>query len=108
MISLDIVWWIVLARLSNHAGRVVLSIFMVAMMLGLIAIIAARMSRSGWDRVVPKFAVSAIFLWHFIGLGLLTAAGILLLPIIVGKKIISRNAPAVVEQSTESSGWDRR
>ena len=108
MISLDIVWWIVLARLSNHAGRVVLSIFMVAMMLRLIAIIVARMSRSGWDRVVPKFAVSAIFLWHFIGLGLLTAAGILLLPIIVGKKIISRNTPAVVKQSTESSGWNRR
>ena len=48
MISLDIIWWIVLARLTNHAiGRVVLSLFMLAMMAGLIAIIAARMSRTG-------------------------------------------------------------
>ncbi len=38
MISLDVIWWIVFARLTNHAtGRVVVSIFMVAMMVGLIA-----------------------------------------------------------------------
>ena len=31
MVSLDILWWIVLARSTNHAGRVIISIFMIAM-----------------------------------------------------------------------------
>jgi uncharacterized protein len=106
MVSLDIIWWIVLARASNHTGRIIISIFMIAMILGLIGIIAARMSRVGWDRFIPKFAVSAIFIWHFIGLGLLTLIGVFLIPILLGQKIISRNAPAEVEQST--TGWARR
>jgi predicted MPP superfamily phosphohydrolase len=107
MVSLDILWWIVLARLSNHSGRIILSIFMLAMMLGLIAIIAARLSRAGWDRAFPKFAVSAIFIWHFIGLGLLVLVGLLLVPILLGQKIISRSAPAKVE-GVESTAWTRR
>ena len=108
MVSLDILWWIVLARATNHTGRVIISIFMIAMMVGLIAIIAARMSRAGWDRVVPKFAVSAIFIWHFIGLGLLVLIGILLIPILLGQKIVSRNAPAETKPAAESSAWTRR
>jgi uncharacterized protein len=111
MISLDVIWWIVLARLTNHAiGRVVISIFMVAMMLGLIAVIAARMSRGDWDRVIPKFAVSAIFIWHFIGLGLLSLIGLALIPILLGQKIVrvTRDAPIKVERSAEPSDWNRR
>jgi predicted MPP superfamily phosphohydrolase len=109
MVSLDIIWWIVLARLANHgAARIVISIFMAAMMIGLIGIIAARMSRAGWDRVIPKFAVSAIFIWHFIGLGLLAIIGVLLIPILLGQKIISHRAPIRAEQSVESAAWSRR
>jgi len=109
MVSLDILWWIVFARLSNHAtARAIISIFMLAMMLGLIVIIAARMSRGDWDRLIPKFAVSAIFIWHFIGLGLLTLIGVALIPILLGQKIISHRAPAKIAHATESSGWSRR
>jgi predicted MPP superfamily phosphohydrolase len=109
MVSLDILWWIVLARLANHGvGRVVVSIFMAAMMLGLIAVIVARMTRGDWDRVIPKFAVSAIFIWHFIGLGLLTLIGLALIPVLLGQKIISHRAPAKVEQSAGQSTWSRR
>src|SRR5260221_1456882 len=109
MVSLDILWWIVFARLANHgAARVVVSIFMLAMMLGLIAIVAARMSRAGWDRVIPKFAVSAIFIWHFIGLGLLALIGLALIPILLGQKIISHRTPAKVEQPAEPNAWSRR
>ena len=109
MVSLDIIWWIVFARLTNHGvARVIVSIFMLAMMLGLIAIIVARMSRGDWDRLIPKFAVSAIFIWHFIGLGLLAIIGVLLIPISLGQKILSHRAPAKVETTTESSGWTRR
>src|ERR1700759_2009664 len=109
MVSLDVLWWIVLARLSDHtSARIIVSVFMAAMMLGLIAIIAARMSRAGWDRVVPKFAVSAIFIWHFIGLGLLALIGIALVPILLGQKIISRNTPAKAAQHSEAGAWTRR
>ena len=107
MISLDLVWWIVLARLSNHAGRVLVSIFMIAMVFGLAAIIVARLSRSGWDRFLPKFAVSAIFIWHFLGLGLFTLIGIVCLPILVAGKIVSHKTPAKIER-TESIGWSKR
>lgn len=107
MVSLDILWWIVLARTTNHAGRIVISIFLAAMLFGLIAIIAARMSRAGWDRMVPKFAVSAIFIWHFIGLGLLALIGLALIPVLLGQKVLSRSAPAKVERA-ETSAWSRR
>src|SRR5437667_4759365 len=109
MISLDVICWIVLSRLTNHAiGRVLVSIFMVAMMVGLIVVIAARLSRADWDRFIPKFAVSAIFIWHFIGLGLLALIGLALIPILLGQKIISRNATARMEQAEEVGAWSRR
>ncbi len=110
MISLDVIWWIVFARLTNHAtGRVVVSIFMVAMMVGLIAVIAARLSRADWDRVIPKFAVSAVFIWHFIGLGLLSLIGLALLPILLGQKIVrvARDTPTIT-RSVEAPAWSRR
>src|SRR2546423_12291 len=111
MVSLDLIWWIVLARLTNHGiGRVLVSIFMLAMMVGLISVIAARMSRGDWDRLIPKFAVSAIFIWHFIGLGLLSLIGLALIPILLGQKIIrvARPAPVKVERSTQPADWNRR
>ncbi|HST31237.1 MAG TPA: metallophosphoesterase [Chthoniobacterales bacterium] len=109
MVSLDLLWWIVLARLSNHGvARAVVSIFMAAMMIGLIAVIAARMSRGDWDRVIPKFAVSAIFIWHFIGLGLLTLIGIALIPVLIGQKLFSHNAPTKIDKLVDQNSWSRR
>ena len=111
MISLDVIWWIVLARLTNHAvGRVLVSIFMLAMMVGLIAVIAARMSRGNWDRLIPKFAVSAIFIWHFIGLGLLSLIWVAAIPILLGQKIVrvTRDAPINIERPVRPSDWNRR
>src|SRR5438270_12843844 len=111
MVSLDVLWWIVFARMTNHwIGRAVISLFMLAMMLGLIGIIAARMSRGDWDRVLPKFAVSAIFIWHFIGLGLLSLIGLALIPILLGQKIVrvARHAPVKVERPVQPSDWNRR
>ena len=107
MVSLDLIWWIILARATNHAGRIIISIFMAAMMVGLLVIIISRMSRGDWDRVIPKSAVSAIFIWHFIGLGLLTLIGVLFIPIWIGQKIISRKAPAKIERA-EMNHWSRR
>ena len=111
MISLDVVWWIVFARLTNHGiARVLVSIFMIAMLAGLIAITGARMSRAGWDRVIPKFAVSAIFIWHFIGLGLLSLIALALIPILLGQKIVhvARRSPSAITRSVEAPAWSRR
>src|SRR5438445_13044626 len=80
MISLDLVWWIVFARLTNHGvARVLVSIFMIVMMLGLIGVIAARMSRSGWERIIQKFVITAIVIGHCVGLGLLSLVAVPLL-----------------------------
>src|SRR5260370_23465330 len=83
---------------------------MVAMMVGLIVVSAARLSRADWDRFIPKFAVSAIFIWHFIGLGLLSLIGLALTPILLGQKIVrvTRGAPIKVERSAHPSDWNRR
>ena len=107
MVSLDLIWWIILARATNQAGRIIISIFIAAMMVGLLVIIITRMSRGDWDRMIPKSVVSAIFIWHFIGLGLLTIIGVLLIPIVIGQKIISRKAPAKIER-VEINHWTRR
>src|SRR5437588_1011161 len=115
MVSLDLIWWIVFVRLMQPGvAQLIISIFMAGMTLGLVAVIAARMTRAGWDRIIPKFAVTAIFIWHFIGLGLLALIAAALIPILLGQKIISRppsqssgvagKAPA----KAESSGWSRR
>jgi uncharacterized protein len=111
MVSLDIIWWIVFARLTTHTiGRVLISLFMIAMMLGLLAIIAARMSRGDWDRLIPKFVVSAIFIWHFIGLGLLSLIGLAFMPILIGQKIadVSHKTRRATPHSIQSSHWTRR
>src|SRR5262249_1754191 len=108
MVSLDVVWWIVLARATNHSGRVIISIFMFAMMLGLIAIIAARISPAGWDGVIPKFACWVIFIWLFLGLGLLALMGLVLIPILLGQKFFVHGGPERVEQPAESNHWNRR
>lgn len=107
MVSLDLVWWIVFARSTNQIGRIIISIFMAAMVVGLVAIIIGRLSRGDWDRSIPTFAVSAIFIWHFIGLSLLTLIGIPLIPIWIGQKIISRKTPAKIEEA-ETNSWSRR
>ncbi|HZR78578.1 MAG TPA: metallophosphoesterase, partial [Chthoniobacterales bacterium] len=108
MVSLDVLCWIILARLSNPgAPRVILSLFMLAMMAGLLAIIVARMSRSGLDRLVPKFAVSTIFIWHFVGLGLLVLIGVALVPIFLTQKL-TRDQSSAEAPPARASGWTRR
>src|SRR5437868_5267151 len=110
MISLGLVWWIVFARLTNHGvARVLVSIFMIVMMLGLIGVIAARMSRTGWERFIPKFAVTAIVIWHSVGLGLLSLIALALIPILLGQKIvrIARHVPSPITQSVEAPDWSR-
>jgi predicted MPP superfamily phosphohydrolase len=106
MLLLDVIWWWVLARLArrSRAGFIAIALFMAAQIIGLICIIASRMFHLGWLPALPKFAVSAIFIWHFIGLGLLSAVGIALLPILLVQKI--RRPKSTSPDRTND--WSRR
>jgi predicted MPP superfamily phosphohydrolase len=108
MLSLDLVWWFVLARLAPHpVTRVIVHLFMAAQLVVFIWLIGGRVSGSGLDRLLPKFAVTNLFIWHFIALGLLSIVGILSLPILLISKMVPRRnihpPPAIT-----SDGWTRR
>ncbi len=113
MLLLDAICWWVLSRLTHlQLGRIVLAIFMSAQIVLLLWLIGGRMFQTGWDRLLPKFAVSALFIWHFIGLGLFSLIGLGSIPILVIHKIVKTNrqefckttAPATEERHQ----WSRR
>jgi uncharacterized protein len=89
MLALDIFWWWVLARATNRKWvRAFVTIFMIAQTIGLIWLISGRLFQTGWDRWLPKSATAAIFIWHFIGLGLLSLLGIALIPIFLVQQML--------------------
>jgi predicted MPP superfamily phosphohydrolase len=89
MLALDVLWWWVLARATNRKWvRVFVTIFMIAQTVGLIWLISGRLFQTGWDRWLPKFATAAIFIWHFVGLGLLSLLGIALIPILLVQQMV--------------------
>ena len=111
MLVLDALWWWILARQTDHPwARALLAVFMCAQILCLIFLIVSRLLHTGWDRSLPKFAVSALFIWHFIGLGLLSAIGLGLMPVWLVAKLAKgmrhRNDPIVASQ--DSHAWSRR
>ena len=89
MFALDIIWWCVLVRATKRKWvRTFVTIFMIAQMVGLIWLISGRFFQTGWDRWLPKFATAAIFIWHFIGIGLLSLLGIGLIPIVLVQQMV--------------------
>jgi len=89
MLALDIFWWCVLARTTNRKWvRAFVTIFMIAQTIGLICLITGRLFQTGWDRWLPKSATTAIFIWHFIGLGLLSLLGIARIPIFLVRQMV--------------------
>jgi predicted MPP superfamily phosphohydrolase len=89
MLALDIFWWCVLARATNRKWvRAFVAIFMIAQTVGLIWLISGRFFQTDWDRWLPKSATAAIFIWHFIGLGLLSLLGIALIPILLVQQTV--------------------
>jgi len=112
MLLLDASWWWTLARQTDNAfARALLGIFMCAQMLCLICLVASRLLRWGWDRWLPKFASSALFIWHFLGLGLFSIVALVLIPIFLVTKIATGNARhhrAPVVASHEQKAWTRR
>jgi predicted MPP superfamily phosphohydrolase len=74
-------------------------------------LVASRLLQTGWDRWFPKSAVSALFVWHFIGLGLFTLAGLALVPVLlvakVATKVTRRHGDPIV-MSHHHDAWPRR
>lgn len=113
MLVLDAICWWLLARLTHfQLGRILLGIFIAAQMITLIWLIGSRIFQTGWDRWLPKFAVSALFIWHFIGLGLFSVVGLSLVPILLVHKIVHANRPgsqpSTVATTEDRHGWSRR
>jgi hypothetical protein len=89
MLALDIFWWCVLARATNRKWvRAFVTIFMITQTIGLIWLLSGRLFQTGWDRWLPKSATAAIFIWHFIGLGLLSLVGVALIPILLVQQMV--------------------
>lgn len=113
MLVLDAICWWLLARLTHFQfGRILLAVFMGAQMIVLLWLIGGRLLGTGWDRWLPKFAVSALFIWHFIGLGLFVVIGLGSIPIVVVQKIVKASRqeshrPALAATGDHHS-WSRR
>lgn len=112
MLLLDAIWWWTLARQTDSAfARAVLGIFMCAQMLCLVWLVASRLLQSGWDRWLPKFGASALFIWHFLGLGFFSLIGVALIPVLLVVKIATSNTRHhrdTVVLSREQRAWSRR
>ena len=112
MLLLDAIWWWTLARQTdNPFARALLGIFICAQMLCLVWLIASRLLQTGWDRWLPKFAASALFIWHFLGLGLFSLIGLALIPVLLVAKLATGNLRphrAPVVSSHEEQAWSRR
>ena len=89
MLALDMFWWCILARATNRKWvRAFVTIFMIAQTIGLIWLLSGRLFQTDWDRWLPKSATAAIFIWHFIGLGLLSLVGVALIPIFLVQQMV--------------------
>ncbi len=112
MLLLDAIWWWTLARQTdNPLARAVLGIFMCTQMLCLIGLVASRLLHNGWDRWLPKFTVTALFIWHFLGLGLFSLIGLALIPILLVTNLVGshmHHPRSAVTPSHEHRAWSRR
>jgi predicted MPP superfamily phosphohydrolase len=113
MLLLDAICWWLLARLTHvPAGRLLLAIFMSAQIIALLWLIGGRLLGTGWDRWLPKFAVSALFIWHFIGLGLFAVIGLGSIPVLLVQKVIKANRRGLqrptVAVAEDRRSWSRR
>lgn len=72
MLALDAAWWFVSLQFVNRRPwRLLATIFIATQFVGLGVLILGRWLHLGYgDRLLPKFAVVSIYIWHFLGLGM--------------------------------------
>ena len=82
MTALDVLWWAVASRfVRGSRWQWFLGLFMAAQVCTILWFVAARAARSGLDALLPQPAISALYIWHFIGLALA-------LPILLGMLVV--------------------
>jgi predicted MPP superfamily phosphohydrolase len=112
MFVLDALWWAVSVRIARPtvARRAVVT-FSLAQLTGLIWLLAQRFSHPGSTAVFPKFAVTAVFIWHMIILPLLLLLAVVLLPILsaaVVVRVVRRRHNSNPAPADTSGGLSRR
>ena len=77
VLVLDLACWAAALRLvKRRVWRVLVSVFMAAQMAGLLSMIVERIWHMDWLRETPRALFAAVLLWHFFGLGILLAIGV--------------------------------
>ena len=112
IIAMDGIWWAVSARLAHgRAWRSLITLFMSAQVLGLAWLFVGRLSGRGGDRWLPKFAVTALFIWHTLLLPLLLALVVIALPFLLvtlAVRFLKRTPQAKPGVENASGAWTRR
>ena len=111
MLALDVLWWFLSVRLTRGiTGRGLVPIFMGTQVIGLAWVIFGRLLGTHYDSWLAKFAASSIFIWHFIGLGLLVIVGYVLLLCLLIRSIARFFWRRRKIKTTEKpiAGWTRR
>jgi uncharacterized protein len=106
MLALDLVWWTVAHHFVRRRWRWFLGLFMGAQIGSVILFVAGRTTQSGVDRLLPTSALSAIYLWHFIGLAMalpILAAMLAVLAVRAVRWLLRRCAPASASSSDACS-----
>lgn len=108
----DLLWWFAADRLLREAGwkgrvRILHGLFFGFQLAGLLAVIASRRSEA-WDQL-PKFMMSAVYLWHLLILPLIipctAIGGIVTLVFWVIRKIRARET---ANAQKSEAGMSRR
>ena len=100
---LNAIWWVASMYLSRGTGWRYLNLaFLIFQVGGLAWLIGGRMTHSGWDRLLPKFVVSALLSWHMLLLPVAIAVLLVSLPVAlvfhVTRWIRRRENPALEDQ----------
>src|ERR1700730_1972844 len=86
---LDALWWAASVRIASPTvARRAVATFSLAQLTGLIWLLTQRFSHPGSTSVFPKFAVTAVFIWHMIILPLLLVLAVVLLPILSAAVVV--------------------
>ena len=111
MLVLDALWWWILARQTDSGiARAMLGIFMGAQILCLLWLVISRLMQTDTTRLLPKWAVTASFIWHFVGLGAFAAIGLCALPVALSAKLAAKSTrkPADAASLPDRQSWTRR
>jgi uncharacterized protein len=111
--ALDAIWW----SISNHLARTTRwryfnTAFILLQAIALVWLVWGRLSGSGLDHLLPKFAVTALVIWHTIVLPILLILCIVTLPIVgiywLIRWISKRQEQRLAENTSDSEKWSRR